>query len=110
MPKLIIPPTRTHAQLAAWVNANKLVLRGSLPGREVIAIVEPSTSSTDRKIGRLRWPGKGRKGTVLRIHLRSVALCADYQALYRHDTSETYRRHAEARAWVTDNLTYSENP
>lgn len=107
MPRLTLPPTRTHAQLAAWINAHTLALR-SFPTRRVGAVTAASMSDTDRKVGRLRWPGKGRTGTELRIYTLGLPFSVGTPALYRHDTSQTYRRHAEARAWVTTNLTYLE--
>lgn len=94
------PPTRTHRQLAAWINGARLAYQGN----PVAARVERSHSSTDRKIGRLRWPGKGRNGTRLEIYTTATGPMRIVTVVYRHDTSETYRRHDEARRWVIANL------
>ena len=94
-----IPPTRTHRQLAAWINANRLK---DLSGRPVAANVEPTITNTDRQIAgtRLRHVGRGRRGLRLEICQHGdVDRC-----VYSHTSSETYRKHAEARAWVEKNL------
>jgi hypothetical protein len=93
-----IPPTRNHRQLARWINDQKLV---DDRGRQVVARVDPWRASTDRKIAgaRLRRPGKGRQGLRLGIYAKS-----DCCLVYRHKSSETYRRHSEAREWVEQNL------
>ena len=96
MRMLIIPPTRTHRQLAAWINANELTFEG----HAVAAKIEPSYTNTDRKIGRLRWPGKGRRGLKLTIWYERLGR----QPVFEHDSSETYRRHKEARWWCETNL------
>lgn len=105
---LDIPPTRTHHQLAAWVNHEQLV---DHEGRAVVASAEKSWSSTDQKIRgtRLRRPGKGRKGVRLLLRLRDAKNEPDFwrkdtTVIFRHDTAETYRRHDEARRWIIDNL------
>ncbi len=49
--------------------------------------------NTDRKIGRLRRAGKGRRGTVIRIFWRG-------QLRLTHNSAETYRCNAEVVAWV----------
>lgn len=99
---LKIPPTRNHRQLANWINAHTLV---DDRGRLVRAQVDRIRTSTDRKIGRLRWPGKGRQGLILEIWLVDPPRQRSAERrLYRHESSETYRRHSEAREWVEKNL------
>jgi hypothetical protein len=97
---LKLPPTRNHRQLANWINTNKLV---DDQGRRVEARVTNWRTNTDRKIGRLRWPGKGREGLLLEIWPVGSFWHPD-QRLFRHESSETYRRHSEARQWVEENL------
>ena len=97
---LKLPPTRNHRQLADWINANKLV---DDQGRLVEARVDSWRTNTDRKIGRLRWPGKGRQGLLLEIWPVGAVFYPD-QRLFRHESSGTYRRHREAREWVERNL------
>lgn len=98
-----MPPTRNHRQLAVWINARRLV---DAAGREVCARVQPITTSTDRKIAgtRLRHVGRGRPGLVLEIWLSGASIFDPSARLYRHASSETYRRHSEARAWVKQSL------
>lgn len=98
--KLKLPPTRTHTQLAKFINSHKLY---DTKGREVCAHIQSWTENTDRKIGRLRWPGNGRKGIKLVIWPVGVPPWPS-NALYEHTSSETYRRHSEAREWVETNL------
>ena len=100
---LKIPPTRNHRQLANWINEHTLV---DSHGRRVCAQVQSWRTSTDRKIGRLRWPGKGRQGLILEIWLVDPPHKLSYaeRRLYRHESSETYRRHSEAREWVEKHL------
>jgi len=57
-------------------------------------------TSTDRQIGRLRWPGKGRAGYRLTV---SESLQDNLVGghLFRHESGETYRRNAEVVEWMT---------
>ena len=76
------------------------------------AVAERSWSSPDHKVGRLRWPGKGRRGTRLRVQVYAPIAARtldNWHTVFDHDTSETYRSHAEARAWVTANLFRNRN-
>ena len=100
---LALPPTRNHHQLASWINAHKLVDR---QGRPVVARVERITTNTDGRISgtRFRRIGKGRSGLLLEIWPVGVSPFALDERLHRHESSETYRKHAEARAWVEQNL------
>lgn len=97
---ITVPPTRTHRQLAHWVN-NDPVAR-----RKLRAITEPSWSSTDRQIpgSRLRIQGKGRHGVRLTLYPVSRDSFTASTKVYTHDTSETYRTHREAREWVENYL------
>lgn len=105
---LSIPPTRNHKQLAAWINTQQFVDDKKRPVR---ATVESRRVSTDRKAGRLRVPGKGRQGLLLKIVLIDTpAPTGDWWydrrrgILFEHNSGETYRRHDEAREWVAKNL------
>ncbi len=103
MTRLVLPPTRNHRQLANWINANKLV---DHHGRPVAARVDRIRTSTDQKIPgtRLRRPGKGRHGLLLEIWPIGAETWKPDLQLFRHESSETYRRHDEARSWVEQNL------
>ena len=46
--------------------------------------------NTDRKIGRLRWPGKGRYGNRLIVTIKS-----DKSVVIDHNSAETYRQNCE---------------
>ena len=98
-----LPPTRNHRQLASWINAHKLV---DDRGRPVVARVERQKTSTDSRVAgtHFRRVGKGRQGLLLEIWPIGVSPFNLDERLYRHESSETYRRHAEARAWVEQNL------
>lgn len=110
MTRLALPPTRDHRQLANWINAHALV---DDRGRPVCARVEPVTTSTDSRVAgtRLRRVGRGRRGLLLEIWLVDKRFLGEPKRLahrearlYQHASSETYRRHSEARAWVEQNL------
>ncbi len=99
-----LPPTRNHRQLAAWINAQKLV---DAHGREVCARVDAVTTNTDTRVAgtRQRRIGRGRAGLVLEVWLNGASLFdPSVGRLYRHESSMTYRRHTEARAWIEQNL------
>jgi hypothetical protein len=103
MPKLKLPPTRNHRQLARWINAQKLVDESSRP---VIADVSRVTTNTDTRVAgtRFRRQGRGRQGLLLEIWPVGADRWLPEKRLYRHESSETYRRHGEAREWVEKNL------
>jgi len=100
---VVPPPTRNHRQLADWINVQKLV---DDRGRPVEARVDRVTTNTDRQLAgtRLRHVGRGRQGLVLEIWPVGADTWRREQRLFRHESSETYRRHEEARAWVEQNL------
>lgn len=50
---------------------------------------------TDRKIGRLRIPGKGRTGNRLQVRRK-----ADKVVVLDHNAAETYRCNDEVEYWV----------
>lgn len=103
--RLKLPPTRNHRQLADWINAQKLV---DDHGRPVVARVTRVRTNTDSRVAgtRFRRVGKGRQGLLLEIWPVGVGISPFQQqaGLYHHDSSETYRKHFEARAWVEQNL------
>ncbi len=66
--------------------------------------IEHSQVSTDRQIGRLRWPGKGRTGT------RIVVKDSGFKTLLDHNNAETYRRTSDVRAWMERYATSLKTP
>ena len=98
-----LPPTRNHHQLARWINAHKLV---DDRGRAVVARVDRVRTSTDSRVAgtRFRRVGRGRQGLVLEIWLADASSLGPVAKLYRHESSETYRHHGEARAWIEQHL------
>lgn len=69
--------------------------------KEINAEVEGFTAeivrgycNTDRKIGRLRWAGKGREGNKL------VVRNADGNVVLSHNAAETYRMNSEVEEWL----------
>ena len=103
MKRLTIPLTRNHRQLANWINEHALV---DDRGRPVCARVEGVKTSTDSRVAgtRFRRTGKGRWGLRLEIWPIDVSPLRLEQRLFTHTSSETYRKHAEARAWVEQHL------
>jgi hypothetical protein len=98
-----LPPTRNHRQLAAWINTRGLV---DVHGRPVLARVERVKTSTDSRVAgtRFRRIGKGRQGLLLEIWPVGASRFLVGERLFRHESSEAYRRHDEARVWVEQNL------
>lgn len=98
-----IPPTRNHRQLASWINTHDLF---DDRGRQVMARVERVTTNTDTKVAgtRFRRVGRGRRGLVLEIWPVGASILSPEDRLYRHESSETYRRHSEARDWIEQHL------
>ena len=103
-----LPPTRNHRQLAAWINTHGLI---DVQGRPVLAYVRQVKTSTDSRVvgTRFRRIGRGRKGLLLEIWPTSASRLRPDERLFRHESSETYRRHDEARAWVEQNLRRTES-
>ena len=103
--RLALPLTRNHHQLASWINDQKLVNDRGYP---VVARTSSVVTSTDTKVAgtRFRRVGRGRKGLLLEIWLADPPERVPFEErrLYRHESSETYRKHSEARAWVEQNL------
>lgn len=88
-----IPPTKTHHDLAAWLNGLRMFR----------AVAESAKSNTDIHHGKIRVPGRGRRGVKLTVWWRrpnDMVRDPDEVKIYEHDTSECYRKHAEARAWI----------
>jgi hypothetical protein len=56
--------------------------------------IERGYCNTDRKIGRLRWEGKGRWGS------RIIVTTARGVLLLDHNNAETYRRTSDVRRWI----------
>lgn len=56
--------------------------------------VERGYCNTDRKIGRLRWPGKGRRGSCIIVCDRKG------KVLLYHNNAEKYRSTSEVRRWM----------
>ena len=103
--RLTIPPTRNHHQLASWINDQKLVDERGYP---VVARTSSVVTNTDTKVAgtRFRRVGRGRKGLLLEIWLADPPARVPFEErrLYRHESSETYRKHSETRVWVEQNL------
>ena len=72
--------------IARFINEN-------LPDLE--AKIEQGYCNTDRKVGRLRVPGRGRIGSRLKGRRRS-----DGKVILDHNSAETYRTNREVEAWL----------
>jgi len=77
-------------QLAKFINENI---------KSVEAVIEDGYCNTDRKIGRLRSPGKGRYGNKLVV--RDTETNA---IVYEHNAAETYRENYEVCQWICKQL------
>lgn len=64
-----------------------------VPG--LAATIERGFCNTDRKIGRLRIPGKGRNGNKLIVRDQSGTI------VLNHNAAETYRYNSEVEAWLS---------
>lgn len=82
------PRARRLKVIAEWINANVPALR---------ARIERGYCNTDRKVGRLIWPGKGRTGNRI-----IVVRVADGTKALDHNAAETYRTNDEVEAWLAD--------
>jgi hypothetical protein len=71
-------------------------IEAKLPGWKTK--VERSFVNTDRKIGRLRSPGKGRYGLRLRVFNPQGHLVID------HNNAETYRSTSEVEEWLAQKV------
>lgn len=78
---------RRLATIAAWINAE-------IPG--LVARIEEGYCNTDRKIGRLRVAGKGRRGSHLIVHVKDHPRWI----VLDHNSAETYRTNSEVEAWI----------
>lgn len=90
------PRARRLKAIADWVNAN--------PVLGLRATASTSSYSTDRKIGRLRWPGKGREGVEIKLFSTDPGTQAFIggMPLKRHNSAETYRHNFEVERWLAD--------
>lgn len=88
-PRLRESPLRARRlkTIAAYINATH--------GDKLKARIERGYCNTDRKIGRLRWPGKGRTGNRL-----IVTDAATGKVLLDHNAAETYRSNDEVEDWL----------
>lgn len=77
--------SRRLPTIAKWINAN---VEG------LTATIEQGYCNTDRKIGRLRVPGKGRRGNRLIVKHVSGYVVLD------HNAAETYRYNKEVEDWL----------
>jgi hypothetical protein len=77
--------------IARWINEH-------CP--ELEARIVRGYCDTDRKIGRLRWPGKGREGNKLEVWRRGETDSSRYQPIFTHNAAETYRNNGEVEDWL----------
>lgn len=66
--------------------------------------VRAVTESTDRKVGRLRIPGKGRRGNELEVYRHAPETLAGWERIYSHNAAETYRSNDEVCRWIVEAL------
>lgn len=81
---------RRLSTIAKWVNSN-------LADEGYRARIENGYCNTDRKVGSLRWPGRGRTGSRLIVERHGVCV-------FDHNSAETYRTNAEVEDWLSAEL------
>lgn len=74
---------------------------------ELRVTLEEWTTSTDRKAGRLRIPGRGRRGKRLTVYDRALDRsgygCRE-SVLLQHHSGETYRFNSDVCEWIVARL------
>lgn len=80
--------TRRLKIIASWINAN-------MPGYH--AEISDGYCNTDHKVGRQRWPGKGRRGNRLIVSHDGVSVLD-------HNAAQTYRSNVEVENWLRREL------
>lgn len=85
-----MPTGRRLTTLAKEINEK-------LPGFQ--ARIEEGYCNTDRKVGRLRVPGKGRRGNRLIVTDEATG-----EVVLDHNAAETYRHNSEVEAWLESRL------
>jgi hypothetical protein len=72
--------------IARWINEH-------LADKGYSATITEGHYNTDRKYGRLRWPGKGRTGNKLTVwHNGNV--------VHEHNAADPYRRNEDMERWL----------
>lgn len=82
----LVKRARRLATIAKWINENVA---------ELEAQIVSGYCNTDRKIGRLRHPGKGRTGNRLIVKLRKTG-----ETVLDHNAAQTYRSNGEVEDWL----------
>lgn len=85
---------RRLTSIAAWINKNLT---------DLFAVTQKGYCNTDRQVGRLRHPGKGRTGTRLIVYDRTRGAnkhYTDWPVVLDHNSAQTYRNNAEVEAWL----------
>lgn len=72
--------------IARWINEN-------LADKGYSATVREGYYSTDRKYGRLRWPGRGRTGNCLTVWRGS-------EVVHTHNAADPYRTNEDMERWL----------
>ena len=80
---------------------------------DLVTALDSWTSSTDRHPKGVRWriPGKGRKGTRLRVFVRrgpGLGPADPFGPIFEHRAGDTYRRNEDVLAWIQDEREWRE--
>lgn len=72
---------------------------------DLITELDSWTENTDRHPKGVRWrvPGKGRKGTRLRVFVRrgpGLGTATPFDPIYEHRAGGTYRRNSDVLDWI----------
>jgi len=76
----------------------------------LVATIEKGYCNTDRKIGRLRSPGKGRTGNRLVVRWRYLWAIDPKSKVFDHNAAETYRCNEEVERWLRDTAPHLVEP
>lgn len=85
---------RRLAVIATWINENVPGLRAEM---------ERGYCNTDRHLSgtRLCWPGKGRRGTRIKVYDTTKVTPHGHPVVLDHNAAETYRCNSEVEEWLT---------
>jgi hypothetical protein len=85
---------RRLVTIAKWINTHLT---------DLFAVAVSGFCNTDRQIGRLRHPGKGRHGTRLIVYDRTRGEGRHYTSwpvVLDHNSAQTYRNNSEVERWL----------
>lgn len=80
------------------------LINDTMPGYR--AEVSAEVMNTDRKMGRLRWPGKGRPGNCIRIYQRPETSDGWEREVFSYHTGEWPQTNECVEQWIERTLSH----